>query len=181
MQEIEFVSLTIEDLELVRKWRNSDFVSQYMYTNSYINELEQIKWFSKISNSKDSFYWLIKLKNTKIGVVNITNIDFENNSCNWAYYIGELDHIGMGVGVKTEFQLIEKVFFDLKLNLLNCEVISENIEVISLHKKFGFKETAYLKNFIKKNSIEYNIVKLSLLKNDWLLKRESLKKLLIKI
>ena len=180
MQEIEFVNLTVEDLELVRKWRNSDFVSQYMYTKSYINELEQITWFSKIIKSKDSYYWLIKFGNLKVGVVNITSINLENNSCNWAYYIGELDYVGMGVGVKTEFQLIEKVFFDLNLNILNCEVISENLEVLSLHKKFGFKEISHLKSSFKKD-IEFNIVKLSLLKNDWILQREKLKKIIFKL
>ena len=39
MQLIEFIDLTFEDLELIRNWRNSKYVSDYMYNNNIISKL----------------------------------------------------------------------------------------------------------------------------------------------
>ena len=168
MKEIDFVKITHEDLEIIRNWRNSIEVSQFMYTDDYITRENQLKWFSKISNLQDSFYWLIKFKNFKIGLVSITDIDKINSSCNWAFYIGDEDYRNIGAGVKTEFLLIERVFNNFNLEILNCEVISTNFQVLNLHKKFGFKEVSYNKNHIKKNNVFYDVIKLTLYKKDWL-------------
>jgi UDP-4-amino-4,6-dideoxy-N-acetyl-beta-L-altrosamine N-acetyltransferase len=178
MNVVSFEKVKFEDIELIRNWRNSKEVSQFMYTDCIISIEQQINWFYKISNSVNSKYWIIKFDNTKIGVVNITNIDFSEGSCSWAFYIGETRYRESGAGVQTEFNLIEKVFFELNLDIIYCEVISTNIQVINLHKRFGFKLNLNEVSFITKNDTSVSIVKFVLYKNDWEIIRENLKKII---
>jgi UDP-4-amino-4,6-dideoxy-N-acetyl-beta-L-altrosamine N-acetyltransferase len=178
MKVVSFENVKFEDIELIRNWRNSKEVAQYMYTDGIISNEEQVNWFSKISNSSNSKYWIINFDDTKIGLVNITNIDFPKASCSWAFYIGETRYRESGAAVQTEFNLIEKAFFELNLKIINCEVISTNIQVLNLHKRFGFKMVLKKESFIIKNGISVSIVKFVLYKNDWELIRDNLKKII---
>ena len=49
--DIKLVPMQKEHIELVREWRNSKEVSQYMYTENYISLEAQKEWFDFISNS----------------------------------------------------------------------------------------------------------------------------------
>jgi UDP-4-amino-4,6-dideoxy-N-acetyl-beta-L-altrosamine N-acetyltransferase len=180
MKEVEFVEINTNDLELIRNWRNSKEVSQFMYTDHYINTEDQLNWFSKISNKTDCKYWLIKYNNIKVGLINITDIDLNLRTCCWAFYIGDSAYRDLGIGVKAEFELIEMVFFKLNLQVLFCEVISTNLNVLNLHKKFGFKESSFNKNYFVKNNISYDVVKLSLNKIDWMKVRDKLNSIIYK-
>ena len=178
MQLIEFIDLTFEDLELIRNWRNSKYVSDYMYNNNIISKEEQVEWYSKITNSNSSKYWIIKYQDVKVGLVNITNIDYVKCSCSWAFYIGELEYRETGVGPQTEYMTIEKIFTELMLKKIECEVISSNIQVLNLHKRFGFKITSNNDFFVIKNSVSIPVIKLCLLEVDWIKIRARLKKII---
>ena len=178
MKIVRFEKIKFEDIELIRNWRNSKEVAQYMYTDSKISKEEQVNWYSKIINSSNSKYWIIKYDKIQVGLVNLTNIDSFNGSCSWAFYIGETEFRESGAAVQTEFNLINKAFFELNLNTLNCEVISSNIRVLNLHKRFGFKIISNKEHFININGLSIAIVKLVLHKSDWDLIRDKLKKII---
>ncbi|HHG83581.1 MAG TPA: GNAT family N-acetyltransferase, partial [Bacteroidetes bacterium] len=74
--------LTANDLEMVRKWRNSPEVSKYMYTDNTISAAQQIAWFERIRKDSSKKYWLIRYGERPIGLVNIAHIDTLNLSCN---------------------------------------------------------------------------------------------------
>jgi UDP-4-amino-4,6-dideoxy-N-acetyl-beta-L-altrosamine N-acetyltransferase len=178
MKVVSFEKVKFQDIELIRNWRNSKEVSQYMYTDGEISKEDQVNWYTKITNSNNSKYWIIKYDNIKIGLVNITNIDFSEGSCNWAFYIGETEYRESGAAVQTEFNIIEKAFVELNLNAINCEVISTNIHVLNLHRRFGFKIISNKQSYIIRNGFSVEIVKLVLYKNDWELIRSKIKKII---
>ena len=69
--DIELIPLQKEHLKLVRNWRNSKEVSQYMYTEEVITEEAQIQWYNLVSKSDKYKYWLISYNNKLLGVVNL--------------------------------------------------------------------------------------------------------------
>jgi len=113
MCDIRLEKLTIDDIELIRKWRNSPEVSQYMYSENYISEEEQRQWFNKIDNEVRSIYWIIEYEGKKLGLVSLKGIDYTLSSCYWAFYLGNLSVRGAGIGAKVEYNVIEYVFNDL--------------------------------------------------------------------
>lgn len=167
MNDIELIPLKKEDLELVRSWRNSPEVSQYMYTDDIISEESQKLWFKKIEKENNSIYWIIRFENEKIGVASLTDIDIKNSKCFWGFYLGTTDIRGKGIGAKIEYKILEYVFENLKLNKLCGEVLSFNENVIRMHEKFGFRREGYLINHIRKQDKFHDVVVIGLLSSEW--------------
>lgn len=167
MKDIELKELTIDDIELVRNWRNSEEVAPYMYNENYITEDQQALWFEKINTDNNSKYWIIEYDERKLGLASITGIDKTLSSCFWAFYLGDLSVRGVGIGAKVEYNVIEFVFNTLKLNKLRCEVFVSNDKVINMHEKFGFRREAYYREHCVKGSQKLDVVGLALLQTDW--------------
>ena len=111
------------DKTKMRTWRNSDNVRPFMYNSKIITEEGHSVWFDRMIYDKSKMYWVIELENKSVGVVNLTNINKENSSCDWAFYIFNPDTRGKGVGSFVERFVLDYVFNELQLNKLNCEVL----------------------------------------------------------
>lgn len=176
MKDITLTPLKEEDIELVRQWRNSPEVSQYMYTENFISKEQQVKWFERIEQEKNSKYWIINYEGNKIGVASLTDIDRKNRKCFWGFYLGVSNLRGKGIGAKIEYNVLKYVFEDIRLNKLCGEVLSFNEKVIKMHEKFGFRREGYLRNHISKNEKFYDVVVIGLLLSEWNQLKEELKK-----
>ena len=75
---ISFRRLTIDDIELVRNWRNSQQINQYMAFRDYITPEMQVAWFHSINNM-NNLYFIIEYKNEKVGVFNGKDINWEQD------------------------------------------------------------------------------------------------------
>lgn len=168
MQDIKLRKLNIEDIELVRSWRNSEEVSKYMYTSNSISKEDQQKWFASISTDQSSEYWIIEYEGKKLGLAQITSISKIFDSCSWAFYLGDTSVRGAGIGSKVEYNVLQYVFETLNLNKLNCTVISFNDSVIKMHENFGFRREAFFRQHVLKNGQYHDVVGLAMLKSEWL-------------
>lgn len=167
MKDITLNPLEEKDIELVREWRNSPEVSQYMYTEELISEKQQANWFKKIDKEENSKYWIITYEDKKIGVASLTDIDRRNSKCFWGFYLGNSDIRGQGIGSKIEFNVLKYVFDEIKLNKLCGEVLSSNEKVVKMHEKFGFRREGYLRNHILKRDQFFDVVVIGLLSSEW--------------
>lgn len=174
MSDIKLEKLTLDDIELVRTWRNSEEVSQYMYTDSIISQEDQENWFKSIDWEK-SCYWLITYKGTKLGLASISGIDRVLSSCYWAFYLGDISVRGAGIGAKVEYKILTYVFEELKLNKLRCEVLVTNPKVIVMHEKFGFRREAYYREHCIKNGRKLDAVGLAILSSEWKVIEQNMK------
>jgi UDP-4-amino-4,6-dideoxy-N-acetyl-beta-L-altrosamine N-acetyltransferase len=170
--------LTKEDIELVRIWRNSPEVSQFMYTENKISVEQQVAWFEKIKDDNTSKFWIIEYDNQKIGLASLTGISNTLSSCYWAFYLGTDIPRGGGIGSKIEYNILEYVFNELKLNKLRCEVMNFNDKVISMHEKFGFRREAYYRQHIKKNGKWIDTIGLAILSEEWKKQKDFMKKII---
>ena len=164
---IKLEKLTIENIEIVRNWRNSKDVSSYMYSNKKIEKEDQKSWFEKENNDNSSEYWIITYDNNKIGLASLTDINLVLNSCYWAFYLGDTSIRGMGIGSKIEYSVMHYVFEELKLNKLRCEVFTFNDNVIKMHEKFGFRREAYYREHCIKNEKWQDVVGLAITQSEW--------------
>jgi len=165
--DISLTPLQQEDIELVRTWRNSPEVAQYMYTSDLITVEQQAAWFARVATDPTSVYWLIEYNGQKIGLASLTDINRNLSSCYWAFYLGDTSIRGAGLGAKIEFNVLEFVFTKLQLNKLRCEVMTFNDKVIIMHEKFGFRREAYYRQHVKKDGIWHDVVGLAILKHEW--------------
>ena len=173
--DIQLVDIKEEDLELIRNWRNSKEVSQYMYTSDEISAEQQKKWFEKIQSDSSQKYWLIEYGGQKLGLVSIYNIKQNFKHCSWAFYLGNTEVRGAGIGSKVEYTILNYVFETMKFNKLMCEVFTFNEKVIQMHKKFGFKQEGIYKEHIIKDGHYFDVTALAILKNEWVVIKANLK------
>lgn len=165
--DIELKEVTKADIELIRCWRNSEEVSKYMYTNSYISEEQQAEWYSRIQADPTQKAWLITHENKKLGLASIYNIKSDLKTCYWAFYLGDTTIRGAGIGSKVEYNVLKYVFENMKFNKLLCEVFTFNEAVIKMHEKFGFRREGYFREHIFKNEKYYDVISLAMLKSEW--------------
>ena len=90
---IKVERLREKDIELVRTWRNSQFVKQYMNFRETITPEMQMKWFKSIDNF-NNLYFIIHYKNEKVGLGNIKNIDWEKREGEVGIFISKQKFIG---------------------------------------------------------------------------------------
>ena len=61
----------LSDLDMLRQWRNSPQVSQYMLSQSIITQEQQLAWFKKIERDDSQQHFMIGYKDSLIGSLNI--------------------------------------------------------------------------------------------------------------
>ncbi len=156
------------DKTKMREWRNSENVRPFMYNDNIITEEDHSRWFDRMLYDKTKTYWVIELQGKSVGVVNLVNIDKNNSSCDWAFYIFNPNTRGKGVGSFVERFVLDYVFNELKLNKLNCEVLETNPNVVKMHEKFGFKQEGFFKQAIRRGNSLIGIHRLSMLREEYL-------------
>lgn len=167
--------LLSDDLEMVRDWRNSEAVAQYMYNSEPISAEQQQAWFASLSQDTSKQYWIIQHQGRPVGVANLYAINRTFRTCYWAFYIADQNTRGTGIGAKVEMAVLDYVFDDLKLNKLLCEVFVDNDKVVAMHEKFGFRRESYFREHIYKDGGYKDVVGLAMLKREWAQLRPSLR------
>ena len=164
---IRLIKIEEADLYQIMEWRMKPEVTNNMYTDPKLNMNLQKKWLQSIKKDNTVRYWMIEIDKEKIGVINLCDIDFKNQRCYWAYYIGNTSFRGRGIATALECNIYDYVFQTMELNKLCCEVFAFNEKVISIHKKFGSEVEGTLKQHIYKNGEFYDIVCMGITKEKW--------------
>lgn len=162
---INFKKLNVEDAKLVLDWRTSQRVTTFMNSDIDYNITNQIQWIINLQERKDIYYWVIEINNIKVGLINLSNIDFVHKSADWGYYIG--DDLFIGYGSLVPAYLYNFVFNELNLEILNAEVFYDNTMVIKMHLKFGYDFNPKKDKVIFKNYKPILLVGMSLYKSNW--------------
>lgn len=136
---INFVDLTLEEKKMVLEWRNDKSVKKWMLHQEEITLEEHLKYIESLKSSKSKLYMAVKKEGLYIGVIDVTKIDFKDNSAYFGLYANPFKKT-KGAGSVLQETCIKYAFDILKLQKLKLEVFSNNERAIGLYKKFHFKE-----------------------------------------
>ncbi len=135
---ITLTRLTIEDIELVRKWRNSPEISKYMEFRDYISKNMQEKWFNSLDN-KTSYFFIPIYKSEKIGLVDIKNIDWHEKTGEAGIFISNLQLQNTHIPFAANLAVFDFDFYELGLKTITAHIVRSNARAIKFNKAFGFK------------------------------------------
>lgn len=158
-----------KDLELLRTWRNSDYVKTTMLYSEYITEEMQKKWFESIDNNQN-FYFIAEFQNKKVGVINVKNI--QNNSGEGGIYLASDEFENTDIVSRMVLCFNDFLFNELKLDYLYSHVKRDNKKASSSSKAQGCIE-----NF--KKSTEH-VIQFKLLPENYNSKTKKIKTILNK-
>jgi UDP-4-amino-4,6-dideoxy-N-acetyl-beta-L-altrosamine N-acetyltransferase len=181
MKEIKFENIlkaNDETKEKVRRWRNKEEIRKLMLDQHIITKEEHLHWIESLKNRNDWKFWVVFIDEIPIGSVYLKNMDFKNLTSEWGFYIGEDDFRGCGIGAIVEYIILEYFFNIMKFKVLSALVLEENISVINMHKKFGFRSEKK-KRILDKNDCER--ILLTIKNIEWnTIRKDILKKLNVK-
>lgn len=161
-----------EQLEVL-KLRNKESIRRNMYSDHIITESEHLKWLVSLKKKPEQQFFIIFVADQVKGAVSLAAFDFKNRKCDWAFYLDETVRGGLGAAI--EYYFVGYVFDKLKIEKLNCEVLSFNESVIKMHKKFGFQEEGIRRSNILKDSQRIDVVLLGMTAQEWTVHSESVK------
>lgn len=156
------------DIEKVLRWRTSEQITKYMFTDIAFDLAEQEKWFESIYRDESYQSWIIVYNNHDIGFANLCDIDIFNRRCFKGYYIAEDYMIGVGLAKYLECNIYDYVFDNLELNKIYSDVLAFNERAIHIYKKFGSEVEGVFKQHIYKNGQFHDVVRMAILKDKWL-------------
>jgi UDP-4-amino-4,6-dideoxy-N-acetyl-beta-L-altrosamine N-acetyltransferase len=145
------------DLKKILSWRNSLKVREISLDAAYITYAKHLKWYKKIQSNKSYFSFLISLKNTIFGIVNLKKIS--PKKVKWSIY--KKPGSQRGIGSYLAHKVLNKVFYDLQMEGVFASIYSTNDASIKFHESLGFKFNKKINNSIS----EFLLKKSSWMKN----------------
>ncbi len=131
--------LTEDDLELVRKWRNSEKIRRFMEYRDEITADMQKKWFKSITN-KDNFYFIIEYKGEKIGLINTSNADYNDMSSEGGIFLWDDTYYETFVPVWASLLLLETSIFVLNARRSYIKTLKDNERAKKLNARLGYQQ-----------------------------------------
>lgn len=135
---IELESLKADHLEMVRLWRNQDYIRQNMEFKGLLSRADQQKWFKQLDPDKN-LYWVIRFNDYPIGLVHIKNIDVENGVGEAGVFIGEPSFLQMPQPMLAIMFMMEIAFYGIELKQLKAKIHSDNEVAKRFNLELGYE------------------------------------------
>lgn len=163
---LKYISLKEEHSKLIFSWRMRPHVTKFMLTNLDDDVEKHKKWIKSKIDNQNCKYWLISYDNIKVGLVNLSDIDYVNKRCTVGYYIGEKEFMGLGAMFLP--LVYDYIFYKLKLNKIYGEVLEGNNMILGIHRYHGWRNVGLFNKHIYKSGKFYDVHLLELLGSDWI-------------
>jgi len=136
--DIELVRLTAARIELIRQWRNDPKIRKHMYFDGEITPNMQQKWFSAIDNIYNH-YFLILYKNQSIGLIHLSDLDFEKKDCFSGLFIYEDSYLGTDIPVRASLCFLDYFFETDWVYTVFAKTKIDNKIAINYNQSLGFE------------------------------------------
>ncbi len=127
-----------KDIEMVRQWRNSDWVNQFMEYREHITPEMQEEWFRKI-NSPEYLYMIAEYKGEPIGLMNDKNINWEEKTSESGFFLKDQSYYHTHIPMLVSLCGIDATFFFLRWNKSYARMLRTNQNVINFNKALGYE------------------------------------------
>lgn len=151
---------------MVFQWRNSPRIREAMLNDRPIAPEEHAKWLTRVLHDESVRYRVLFLDQAPVGLVNFTEINPEQERCNWGFYLGE-QGLPKGTGTALVYYGLNYAFaeFPFIQEIIGAALCS-NLPSIALHKKLGFIETG-VGEVTRSNGVE-KILSFTLSREAWM-------------
>jgi UDP-4-amino-4,6-dideoxy-N-acetyl-beta-L-altrosamine N-acetyltransferase len=133
--------INLDDIELIRQWRNSEFVRKKMIYQKVISQKEQQQWFDSVNNSFN-YYFMIEHSGEKIGVINAKSYSTQLGFGEGGIFMKNEQYTNSLLPAYSTLCLLNAVFLELNLcELSKIQVLKRNTKTISYNQLLGYQVT----------------------------------------
>jgi len=168
------------DHQLQVTWRNSELAKLFFYTEDEITMESHMLWYEKLLQDPNQLFFMIDIitepdspnkplkKSIPIGMTSLDKINHKYHRAEYSrLMIGDENYLHRGIAAEAEYALMYFSFHYLKLNRVYGELLHYNQNVLSLHKKMGFKEEGRLCEHVFKRGKFEDVIMIGLLAKDF--------------
>jgi RimJ/RimL family protein N-acetyltransferase len=137
-ENLQLQLISKSDLEMVRGWRNEQYVAEFMEFRKIISEEDQQYWFNNL-NKECNLYFKILVDKEPIGLINLKEINWEKGTAEAGIFVGNKNFIG---GISPMFSiliLMKTAFKCFILNELFAKISKKNINAINFNRQLGYQ------------------------------------------
>lgn len=157
---VTYHRLRPEHLEILRYWRNQEFIRNTMQFRDYITPAMQLRWFEKINN-KFNYYFLIEHQGKKIGLINCKDTEPDSRVAEGGIFIWEKDYWGTPIPAFASLTLLQAVFEIFKTGEASVATVAcDNKRALDFNFMLGYE--------IKEKTPDGNYYKLYLSKEKYM-------------
>ena len=162
--------LSVNDLTLVRQWRNHPDVRSYMFNQKLINATEHQHWF--LDKSKDSSQHLLIYEDQGKPQGFLSFSIKENLEADWGFYKAPDAERGTG---KTLGKLgLDYAFKKIGIKKITAQVIDFNLASLMFHEQLGFSKNRIGQNEYYANNKQHNVHHFNISAEAWMSKENDI-------
>lgn len=132
-----FLKIQKDDLELLRHWRNSPRINQFMEFREYITPEMQQEWFESVNNDKN-LYLIIEHDYKKIGLLNAKDISWEEATIEGGIFFWEEEVYNSPIPAFVSILFAELMIRILRLTIY-AHILKTNDRAIRYNLQLGFE------------------------------------------
>ena len=126
------------DIELVRTWRNSQQINQFMEYREHITPEMQQEWFKSVDNF-ENFFYIIEYQGEDIGLINSSKIEWETVSSEGGIFLWDEKYYETFVPVWASLCILETSYFILGASTSKIKTIKDNERAKKLNLHLGYE------------------------------------------
>jgi len=127
-----------QDAELVRRWRNSPTISQFMEYRDHITPEMQKEWFKSVNNI-NNFYFIIEYPQEQIGLINSSHVEWDTVSSEGGIFLWDEKYYETFVPVWASLCLLETTYFVLNAGKSVIKTLRDNERAKKLNLHLGYE------------------------------------------
>ena len=165
-KKVQLSALEKEDLKFVHELNNNFSVMSYWFEEPYESYLELEEIHMKHIHDQSERRFIIKdFKNNKLGLVELTEIDFIHRRCEFAIVIFPSENGGGGYATESTHLAIQYAFDILNIHKIYLLVDKDNEVALHIYQKCGFlKEGELIDEYYSKGQYR-TAIRMYILKN----------------
>lgn len=162
------VPISLEDTELIVRWRNNPLVKHnFIFREVFTNEMHNSWMNNKVATGKVvQFIIQDNATKKKIGSVYLRDIDYNFRSAEYGIFIGEDEFRGKGFGSEAAKLIVDYAFKNLKLHRVFLRVFKNNEVAISSYKRVGFKIEGIARDMVYLDNCYNDVVFMSMINSE---------------
>ena len=139
-KEIYLRPITLDDTDLIVKWRNTKFVQDnFIFREEFTPEMHTNWMKTKVNNGKVVQYIICESNNSPVGSIYYRDIDLAKKCAEFGIFIGEEYALGKGYGKEATSLFVNFGFESMGLDKIILRVTDKNGRAVHVYEKVGFK------------------------------------------
>jgi RimJ/RimL family protein N-acetyltransferase len=157
------------DIELKVKWFNDAAVNRTLVLDETLELEKSFKWFDAAVRNDQRRDFIIETKSGEpIGITGLLEINQKHGTAECFCVIGEKKAWGKGIGTIAHSLLIQWAFEKLGLHKIWAVIYTENIAIIKIIEKLGFKIEGTLRQEKTVSGKRIDLFRIGLLRDEFI-------------